>query len=205
MRDVNHVYSLIADYTLDLLPHWQRQKVEEHAATCRNCRQALQREQQLGRMVRETLHVVAQPSPGRLRQLMPPAPARRSLPFLSLTWQKQLAALCVALILLVSSAGLYTSNRQDDWRDSAPSFIAATATTTSEPTATLARLETTGVKGAPGTTVTNDTIPVMMTMDVVAATVVVTPSPEVTLIVPSPTATFTKAPTPIAAILSLSN
>ena len=202
MRETYHVRNLLGDYTLGLLPHRERQVVEQHTATCIDCRRALQREQQIGRLVRDTLSVVAQPAPGRLSRLMPAAPVRRSAPFLNQPWQKQLAAACVALILLVGSAGLYSANQQG-WRNPVPSFIAITATMTSEPTATLAQIEATGVVEPTDTAVRSDAVPAILETAAVA-----TPSPSAwasTLAAPSPTTTSTKIPTPIAAILSLSN
>ena len=198
MSNVNHVRNLVVDYALGVLPHRERQAVEQHTATCVDCRRALRREQQIGRMVRDTLSVAAQPAPGRLSQLMPAVPAPRTLSLFSQSWQKQLAAVGVALILLVSSAGLYSSNQH--WRHVAPSFIAGTATMTGEPTATLAHVEATGTVEQIDTAVTGAAIPAVMETVTVA-----TPAPEPSPAAPSPTTTSTKAPTPIAAILSLSN
>ena len=202
MRETYHVHNLLGDYALGLLPHRERQAVEQHTATCVDCRRALQREQQIGRFVRDTLSIAAQPASGRLDRLMPAVPARRSGPFLNQSWQKQLAAVGVAFILLLGSAGLYSANQQG-WRNPVPSFIDITATMTSEPTVTLAQSEATGAVEPTDTAVRSDTIPVILETAAVA-----TPSPSAwppTLAAPSPPTTSTKIPTPITAILSLSN
>lgn len=203
MGDVNHVQNLLVDYALGLLPYPKRKEVERHAAVCVDCRLALQREQQIGRAVKETVQAATRPAAGRLEQLMPAVPTRRTGLIFGQAWQRQVAALCVTLILLVSSAGLYTMSyrplQQPSRRYSTPSFdvpssIATTATVTNEPIATLAQTAATAEMNrtnADGNAqATDGTMPgasASPTMTTIAAT----PSPKTTAAVRSPTPTLT--------------
>jgi hypothetical protein len=88
---------------------------------------------ELARLVRQTIQAAGQPEYGRLRQLMPPPPnhsrARRMM-----QWQRPLTAVALAAFLLLSSVGLYRSSHQ--WGGYTPTLIAATATQTTAPTKT---------------------------------------------------------------------
>lgn len=137
MMKQQHVLNQISDYVLDLLPQAERLRVEQHTLSCANCHAALRNEAELGQMVRATLATMTQP-PTNLRQLMP---ARQSgfwhkLGF-SLTWQRQLAPLAAVALLLLGSLGLYLSGQPVIWNNPSPTFLAATATMTDAPTATI--------------------------------------------------------------------
>ena len=71
-----HTIQLAADYVLGLLSAEERRRVESHARACAACRLALQRERQVGALLREAV-ATAQPAPGRLAALRPPLPAPR--------------------------------------------------------------------------------------------------------------------------------
>jgi hypothetical protein len=93
-------------------------------------------DEQLARLVRATIHTATQPDNGRLKQLMPPPPTRqRALAGQRIGWAKQLAPVCVTLILCLGLFGLYHTS-QPGVAGSAPTYAAITATFTSEPTAT---------------------------------------------------------------------
>ena len=126
----------LPDYVLGLLPLSQRHDVERHTAVCPDCRQALQAERRLSLAVRSTLQSVTQPDGGRLSQLMPKPPRRRSS-FVQFIWQKQLAPVCL-LLLFLGSFGLRWSNEPSrGWLVPSATHLAITATYTSSPTATL--------------------------------------------------------------------
>lgn len=137
-----HVDQQAAEYVLDLLPSGERRRVEQHAAECATCREALQRESHLAQRVRGALHTATRPSPARLQQLMPTPPQPRAVHPLWHGWQKQLAPLAVALLLLVSTLGVQLAARPGSWLAPAPALLGATATMTQTPTATLAQTAT---------------------------------------------------------------
>ena len=149
MMESKHVIHHISDYVLDLLPGPERQLVEQHAAVCAECRQALQRESQVGVVVQRTLAAVAEAAPARLRQLRPALPARPGgLPFWRFTWPRQLAPLTLLLIVLLGSLSLHLFYRQPAWSSPSPTFLAVTATMTDEPTTTTQAAGTRGVQAA---------------------------------------------------------
>lgn len=208
MMNQQHVLTQLSDYILDLLPGDERQRVERHTAVCAQCRQALQRENRSGAAVRQTLTVATQPPPGRLMQLMPAAPrrARRlavSTPLWRFAGYRQLAAIALLLILVVGavflspgSNGARLIDLESPWYSQpgvdylSPVYLAATATMTREPTATLAEHET-------------------IRMDLTAVSTTVTPTE--TVLTPSPgggDSSPSPAPaiaTPVAAMLNLSS
>jgi hypothetical protein len=87
-------------------------------------------DEQIARLVRSTVQAAGQVENGRLRQLMPPIPVRRARP----VWQRQLATGCAALLLCLGLFGLYHSSQPG--AGASPTYVAITATFTSEPTAT---------------------------------------------------------------------
>lgn len=89
-----------------------------------------QDDEQLARLVRATLHTATQPDNGRLKQLMPPPPSRQRT-----VWFRQLAPACAALLLCLGLFGLYQTS-QPGLPGTVPTYMAITATFTSEPTAT---------------------------------------------------------------------
>ncbi len=137
MMKQQHVLNQIPDYALDLLPQAERIQVEQHTMRCANCRAALRSETELGSMVRATLAAVTHP-PTNLRRLMPiRQPSFWQKLGFSLTWQRQLAPLVVFALLLLGSLGLYLSDQPAIWSNPSPTFLAATATMTDAPTATM--------------------------------------------------------------------
>ncbi len=87
-------------------------------------------EEQIARLVRSTVQAAGQVDNGRLRQLMPAIPTRRQRP----VWQRQLATACAALLVCLGLFGLYQTSQPG--ASVSPTYIAITATFTSEPTAT---------------------------------------------------------------------
>lgn len=132
---MNHEQILpqIPDYALGLLPPQERQQVENHAQSCPRCQKALAEEQQMGQLVRSTLHLVTEPAPRQLRPFMPPIP-RTQTPSLLRGWQKQLAPV-ILLLMLLGGLG-WNARQQTNWSTNAPMLLVMTATTTNTPTPT---------------------------------------------------------------------
>lgn len=146
--ETKHILNKVPDYVLDLLPSAERQQVERHIVACAACRQAVRQERVFNQVVRSTLQTATQPPAGHLRRLMPAVPGRRAVSgrrsyfFLNLAgWQKQLAFLCLFTAMLLGSLSLHLSESQRLWSAPSPTFLAVTATTTREPTVTVAEGE----------------------------------------------------------------
>jgi anti-sigma factor RsiW len=130
---------LLSDYALGLLPEDERRWVESHAGQCAACRAALEREQGVELLIRQTLQLATQPAPARLQALRPTMPRR---PAPRTRWG-QLAPAMVLLVLLAASLALQTNRVTRDLGFGAPVFYrntTPTATSTSTPTATIAGL-----------------------------------------------------------------
>ncbi len=134
---MNHIQPKLTDYVLDLLSGQERRDVDHHVAICSVCQDALDSEMQMGRAIQQSLHLVTQPTNGRLQQLMPPIPRKRERWQLNLTLQRQIASALVLSILILGGFGWYNATQQNGFLP-APTYVAITATFTSEPTATEA-------------------------------------------------------------------
>jgi anti-sigma factor RsiW len=141
MIETNHVLNQVSDYVLGLLPSGESRRVEQHVALCRECRQAIRRERQIGTTIRSSIARIPQPGRRRFQELMPPAPSRRQIRW-RIAWQKQLAPVFLGLIVLLGSWGLWQTGRNSDWTRSRDDWMVVTATMTDVPTATLAQTET---------------------------------------------------------------
>ena len=174
-----HINTKTSDYVLDLLPMSERREIELHVAHCAECEAVLVSERAVGRLLHGTLTRATQPDNGRLRQLMPTVPTPKARQAFSFSWQRQLASVCVMLILVMGGFGWYESNQNRNLMP-LPTFVAITATYTTEPT------------------ITNT-----------ATTVKATTEPTITAVsekqAPSFNATPLPNPTPIAALTTLSN
>lgn len=136
-----HITSLIPDYALGLLSAADTARVENHVATCGQCRQALDEEQAFTGMIQQTLHIATQP---RLRQLQrnrtATLPRRRPI---SIPSARQFAPVMLLLAILAGTLALQTTRTNSGFNLTAPGFYVLhtpTATSTSTPTATLADL-----------------------------------------------------------------
>ena len=179
MIETSHINTKSSDYALDLLPRNERREVELHVAHCPDCAAVLASERAVGNLLRGTLNSVTQPENGRLRQLMPAIPTQKKRPVFSLTWQRQLASVCVLLILVVGGIGWFESNQNRSMMP-LPTFVAITATHTTEPTMTNT-----------GTSVKSTAVPTVTA---------VSENPA-----PAFSATPPPNPTPIAALTTFSN
>jgi len=177
MMNQQHIQHKLTDYALGLLSQNERQRIERHTLGCADCRQALRREVEVGQIMRDTLAVAVQP-PVNLRPFMPaiPQPGFWQRLRFALAWQRPLAPIALALLLVLGSFGLYLSDQRGAWLNPAPTFLAATATMTDEPTATLTQTRTEQTSG------------------IVQTAVPIAPSPHHIAATPAPN------PTPIAAL-----
>ncbi len=173
MHQTTHVLNQIPDYVLGLLPRQERLVVEQHTAVCPICNAQLRQESTIAPMLQSTLRAISQPSPQRLRQLMP-APPRAKWQWLQFGgWQQQLALVSLLFTLLLGGTNLY---QQQNNQLPANSPLAVTATMTNEPTMTVASVD-------------GEDEPDIQTTAVPA------------LIIP-PSSTPSPPPTPIAALMS---
>ncbi len=179
MIETRHINTKLSDYVLDLLPRSERREIELHVAHCAECEAALTSEQTVGRSLHSTLSSVTQPDNGRLRQLMPAIPTQKPRTAFNFSWQRRVASVCVMLILVIGGLGWYQSNQNRSMMP-LPTFVAITATYTSEPT------------------ITNT-----------ATTVKATTEPTITAVSENPAPAFSATPppnpTPIAALAAFSN
>ena len=120
---------------------WKRKQVEENAAKNKAYQTMLQRERQIGQMVRSTLKQTTMPENGRLRELMPAIPQKKRRGFfLGSSLQKQLVAVAVLAVFFLGSFSIYQAQQSPIYNGD-PTLTAATATHTNEPTVTVVKEE----------------------------------------------------------------
>lgn len=137
-----HIQPQLTDYVLGLLSYDEKKALEQHAALCDVCRQALERERLLVQTVRETLTAVPLPSSAQLQQLMP-QPPQKAKSWWGKRWQtinplvpvlKPMAILAMVIMLFWGSLGLGSGSY-------AAVAATMTATSTTAPTATITQNE----------------------------------------------------------------
>jgi anti-sigma factor RsiW len=140
MINSTHIQPKLSDYALGLLSPDERRSVEQHTHQCPDCETALQAELRLSQTVRTTLQTATHISNGRLQRLMPtvPQPSARRW---RLAGQRQLASVCVLLILFLGSMGMYQA-RNAPVPAGIPTLLAITATNTQAPTSTAVITQT---------------------------------------------------------------
>lgn len=148
-----HVFNLISDYVLGLLPAAERRQVEQHAANCPACRQQLVAEREISRRVRHTLAALPAPSSARLTRRMPAPPSARAPLFFQAGWYKAWVTVGLLLVIFAGALQLRPDNARGGhiWSEPAPYML---ATATEQPTATVtvtATVTATQVAGAPET------------------------------------------------------
>lgn len=129
-----HIQPKASDYVLGLLLPDERRSVEQHAQQCAACDDALRDELRLSQAVRTTLQTATHVTNGRLQSLMPAVPSAKPRRW-ALPVQRQLASVCVLLILFLGGVGLFQNSSQST-PAAAPTLLAATATNTNVPTHT---------------------------------------------------------------------
>ncbi len=99
----NHIQHKISDFVLDLLPAGEKQQVARHIAGCADCRQTVQQERQIGRLITNTLNKATRPQPNHLQALMPSIPSR-PLSLLSIfAPTRQWALACLLLFAMMGA------------------------------------------------------------------------------------------------------
>lgn len=107
--DSTHIQHQITEYVLDLLPAEEKQAAAHHIAGCDQCRQAVQQERELGRLVHSTINSATTAQPGRLQSLMPAIPDRRSpvpallAPLRRWDTRRQWAIACLLLVAVMGA------------------------------------------------------------------------------------------------------
>jgi anti-sigma factor RsiW len=153
MTESAHITPQITDYVLGLLPVGERRCIEMHITTCSECRRAVLEESKLSLVVRSTVQSMAWPDASQLRQLMPDVTKRMST--WQYIWQRQLAPAALFLVLLIGGFGMWQLNQSSIWANPSPTFLAATATQTDVPTATIAQTQLAQEEGPVHTAVAN--------------------------------------------------
>lgn len=116
---------LLADFVLELLPEEQERRVAAHLARCAACREALQREREVGQQVRQAIAAAPALPAARLHALLPARPRRRWSQ--ALLWRPA-AALAVFLFLLLGSLQLNPAGGAALPPTASATVLAATAT-----------------------------------------------------------------------------
>ena len=141
MRSETHLSNqLLQEYALGLLSRVEQQQVEQHTAVCPHCQQALVRETAVSTLIQHTLAHTSRPTSAQLERMMPAIP-QPSLTNQLLAWlygplRQPVALAGLLLILLFSGLSLHQSTTSPVWASPSPTYMVATATATSEPTAT---------------------------------------------------------------------
>ncbi len=138
MIETNHIQPKLTDYVLGLLSGQERQDVDHHVAICPTCQDVLDSEMKMGRAIQQTLHVGTQPTNGRLQQLMPAIPQKNKQWGWNLALQRQITSALVLSMLILGGFSWYNATQHNGLLP-APTYVAITATFTSEPTATEAK------------------------------------------------------------------
>lgn len=143
----SHITDRIEGYVLGQLRQEESRVVTRHIAGCPECRRAVFRERQLAKMARETLAAVGLSTRERLTDLMPAVPAPRPVARSYFPWQKQLAAACIVLLVVLGSLGLQSWHRSTIWAVASPTAGSTVAIVTDTPTQ-IATLTMVGGLGA---------------------------------------------------------
>jgi anti-sigma-K factor RskA len=122
-------------YVLELLPPAEAGLLTARLQTDEELQRAVSRERRVAELVRGSLQTAVAPNPARLRALMPPPPARRRFQAWSgIGLRRQLAGLAlVALLAFGAMSQMWPVGE----RQVMPGGLAATATETIAPTATM--------------------------------------------------------------------
>jgi hypothetical protein len=98
-----HIEEQLTDYVVDLLSGEEKRVVARHVAACEECRRAVQREREIGRLVHSALNSATTPKPARLQSLMPPVPGGRSPLLALLAPYRQWAIACLLLVAMIGA------------------------------------------------------------------------------------------------------
>jgi anti-sigma factor RsiW len=130
----NHISYLAEEFALELLPNDERQLVTRHIAHCIECRQVVETERQVARLVRSTIEATGV-SRSRLNELRPKAPKRQVSFLNSLSLRRQIAFAGLLLILVIGGTNLVMSQSPGGFISPTSTAYVATASLTRTPTA----------------------------------------------------------------------
>lgn len=161
MIDSENRNNLLQDYVLDLLPPAEKEGVTRQIGGDPALLAAVQRERQVGQLVKQTLQHAAAADNGRLVQLMPAIPARKRAfwsKWVSRQLGQQLAAVAMLLVLLLGGWQWFNGDNAPVW-EAPPTILAVTATMTHTPAATETQMvpTETAVAIQPGPKTNRDT------------------------------------------------
>ena len=153
----SHVRTMLSDYVLELLPGDKSAEVGAHITRCPDCRRALARERNVGRLVQNTLDEMPTPAQDRMQQLMPPPPAGRGRAKLLLAFSPGWAAAGIMLLIICSTFLLYLNQRPGIWTFTSPTAWSTAVIMTDTPTQTATRDFTATVEQSAVHSPSNDT------------------------------------------------
>lgn len=133
---------IFTDYVLGLLDSAETQALEQHAATCDDCRSAIESERRISHLMRSTVASLPRADKTRLNTLMPAIPGHnRQSRSIWMRWQNGLAVAAVLIAMMIGNISLNgTGNGSSVNSTPAPALIANTATATNAPTSTPTQL-----------------------------------------------------------------
>lgn len=133
---------IFADYVLGLLDSAESQSLEQHAATCDDCRSAIEAERRISQMMRSTVSALPRANQTRLNTLMPAFPKQpRQSSGIWLRWQNGLAVAAVFVAMMIGNISLNSGAVGNGVSSTpAPALVANTATATNAPTSTPTQL-----------------------------------------------------------------
>lgn len=161
----------LQEYVLDLLPDAEKTQLAQQIAADPSLLPQVQAERRVGQLVKITLQQATSVENGRLVQLMPAIPKRKSLVWLGFGFAPRQVAMVAMLFLLVLGGWQWLTGNVPSINSTEATIVAVTATMTHTPTATETQ------------TVENE-----------AAETAVSSQPEPPIII------LTPAPTPVAAV-----
>jgi anti-sigma factor RsiW len=187
-----HVQDKVLDYVLDLLPAEEQRTVALHITRCDSCRSAVQREREIGRFVQQTLNKATVPDYGRLQQLMPHVPSRRSS---VLTFFNPYQQWAVACLLLVAMMGAFLFGGEGVFGRLSQPVADQQVTISFIQVAGTAEILTTGEAGTHLVPAARPTVPVEQSRSFTDVAlervdVPVAPLPEAPQVTPAPAATY---------------
>jgi anti-sigma factor RsiW len=137
---MSHISHQISDYVLGLLPPSEKQKLEQHAAECGECRHSLQAERQFTNTLHQTLATAATPHPTRLAKLRPATTTQPRWHWQIASVQAPLALIaCFMLFIMMGSLmDNFRGNGNNPILLPAPSASSVVLTATAEPATSTA-------------------------------------------------------------------
>ena len=134
LNSVANSTNLLQAYVLDLLTPAEKQQVARQIGANPDMLAQVQRERQVGQLVKQTVHQAGVAENGRLAQRMPAIPQQKR-PFWASFAPRQMAMVAMMFVLLLGGWQWLSSEQSALWQ-SPPTVVSVTATITNTPTAT---------------------------------------------------------------------